>query len=215
MKKVNPKRLAKIESTAAARQPDLVVVLENVHDGHNIGAVMRSAEIIGINDFFVLYTDDHLTRDHIKLGKKTSSGARKWLNVHLYKDAVACFEHVRSIADHVLGAHLSEEGVGLYDIDFLKPTALVFGNEHRGISDETLPYLDGCFTIPQYGMTQSLNISVACGVSFFEASRQRQKEGYYKGENPKMNAEIEATIKAEYLERHDSGYNAHKADLIK
>ncbi|TAJ63421.1 MAG: RNA methyltransferase, partial [Chitinophagaceae bacterium] len=75
--------------------------------------------------------------------------------------------------------HLSTDAVGLYEIDFTQPTALVFGNEHDGVSEEFRNMADGNFVIPQMGIIQSLNISVACAVSIYEAFRQKTVAGHY------------------------------------
>ena len=80
-------RLQKFQKAAKRRQPNLTVILENVHDPHNLGAVLRSCDSVGIKEIFVLYTDPALVnRGHVKLNKRTSSGARRWVDVHLYVD---------------------------------------------------------------------------------------------------------------------------------
>ncbi len=76
--------------------------------------------------------------------------------------------------------HLSADAVDLYDIDFATSSvALVFGNEHDGVSEEIRNLADGNFIIPQVGMIQSLNISVACAISIYEAFRQKRIDGHY------------------------------------
>ena len=70
--------------------------------------------------------------------------------------------------------------MSLYDIDFTDSVALVFGNEHDGVSEETIAMADGNFIIPQLGFIKSLNISVACAVSIYEAHRQKMNSGHYK-----------------------------------
>ena len=74
-----------------ARQANLTVILENVHDIHNIGAVLRSCDSIGIREFYVLYSDPRLNQDELLLGKRASSGARKWVDVHFFTETKACF----------------------------------------------------------------------------------------------------------------------------
>lgn len=209
MAKMHPKRLAKIERVVKARQPDLTVVLENVHDGHNVGAVLRTADAIGVQSVFILNTHPNLAKKKLKLGKKTSSGARKWLDVHYYRDLEACFEHVKQKHKLIYGAALMEDTISLYNIDFCQPIALVFGNEHEGISNESLSHCNGIFSIPQKGMTESLNISVACAVTMFEAMRQRELSNYYN-EHPSKSLEDLAKLKAEYIERHSQRYKARE-----
>ena len=86
---------------------------------------------------------------------------------------------LRAEGKRIYTTHLSHDAVSLYDIDLTVPFALVLGNERHGVSDEALALADQNVLIPQVGMIQSLNISVACAVSIYEAFRQRQKAGKY------------------------------------
>ena len=79
---MNPRRLAKFKRVVARRQPDLTVVLENVWDSHNVGAVLRSCDSVGIKEIFVLYTEPQLDQENLILGARASSGARKWIDVN-------------------------------------------------------------------------------------------------------------------------------------
>lgn len=200
---MTPERTEKFRKVVANRQPDLTVVLENVHDPHNIGAVLRSCDAVGVQEIFVLYTEPHLAQEELVIGKRTSSGARHWVDVHYYTDPEACFRHVRSICEQVFATHLGVESKSLHAIDFTLPTALIFGNEHDGVSEEVLKYADGNFLIPQVGMVESLNISVACAVSLYEAFRQRSEAGFYSDNRPLSPAQQEALFQ-DYLERHQS-----------
>jgi tRNA (guanosine-2'-O-)-methyltransferase len=169
-------RRQKIESVLSKRQNDLTVVLENVFDPHNISAVMRSCDAVGVQEIYVLNTK--IPR-HKKWGAKSSSSAAKWLTVHQFENAEECFAQIRKKYSTVLTTHLSSDAVSLYELNLTKSVALVFGNEHSGVSDEIIAMADGNFIIPQMGIIQSLNISVACAVSLYEAFRQKQKAGHY------------------------------------
>ena len=183
-------RLHKFKIAAQRRQSNLTVILENVHDPHNLGAVLRSCDSVGIKEVFVLYTDPSLAgRDHIKLNKRTSSGARRWVDVHLYANVEACFAHVRKNYDKIYSTHLEEQPTSLYELDLTQSVALMFGNEKDGLSKLSLSYSDGNFIIPQMGMVQSLNISVACAVSIYEALRQREVAGMYTDNLPMTEGE--------------------------
>ena len=177
-------RREKIESVLAKRQNDLTVVLENVFDPHNISAVMRSCDAVGIQEIYVLNTK--IPR-HKKWGPRSSSSAAKWLTVHQFENTNECFTQLRSKYSTILTTHLSSDAVSLYQLDLTKPVALVFGNEHSGVSDEIIQLADGNFMIPQVGMIRSLNISVACAVSLYEAFRQKHQAGHY--EKQKLDAE--------------------------
>ena len=173
---MTPEREERILKVLDKRQDNITVVLENVFDPHNISAVMRTCDAIGVQELFVLNT--RIPR-HKKWGAKSSSSAAQWLTVHQYTDAIACFEHVRSKYDRVYTTHLDSDAVSLYDIDLTQRIALVFGNEHSGVSEEIRALSDGNFIIPQVGIIKSLNISVACAVSLYEAFRQKSLAGQY------------------------------------
>ena len=174
---MTPERIQKIKQVLSKRQNDLTVVLENVFDPHNISAVMRSCDAIGIREIFVLNTK---IPPHKKWGERSSSSAAKWLLIHQFTDATSCFAVLRQQYDQVLTTHLSEDSISLYDCNLTGKIALVFGNEHSGVSDEIRALADGNFIIPQVGMIQSLNISVACAVTLYEAFRQKQAAGHYQ-----------------------------------
>ncbi len=92
---MTPRREEKFRKVVARRQPNITVILENVHDNHNIGAVLRSCDSIGIKEIFLLYTESTLDQDQLIIGKRTSAGARKWVDVNFYRDPKRCFAHVR------------------------------------------------------------------------------------------------------------------------
>jgi tRNA (guanosine-2'-O-)-methyltransferase len=173
---MTPEREARIKHVLDRRQNDLTVVLENVSDPHNISAVMRTCDAIGIQDIYVLNTQ---IGKHKKWGVRSSSSASKWLTIHQYADAETCFYALRKKYPLILTTHLSSSAVSLYQIDFSGSVALIFGNEHEGVSREIRDLADGNFIIPQVGMIHSLNISVACAVSLYEAFRQKTAAGHY------------------------------------
>lgn len=173
---MTPERREKLLRVLHQRQSNLAVVMENVQDPHNISAVMRTCDAVGIQDIYILTTK--IPR-HEKFGPKSSSSAAKWLTIHQYEDAHACFEALRKNYSRILTTHLSSDAVSLYDINFTESIALVFGNEHSGVSEEIRALADGNFIIPQMGIIQSLNISVACAVSIYEAYRQKKVAGQY------------------------------------
>jgi tRNA (guanosine-2'-O-)-methyltransferase len=170
-------RQQRIESVLSKRQNDLSIVLENVFDPHNISAVMRSCDAVGVQEIYVLNT---MIPRHKKWGARSSSSAAKWLTVHQFDNNEECFAALRKKYSMILTTHLSSDAVSLYRLDLTKSMALVFGNEHAGVSDEIRAMADGNFIIPQVGMIRSLNISVACAVTLYEAFRQKEVAGHYQ-----------------------------------
>lgn len=173
---MTPERYNRMLSVIKNRQTNLTVVMENVNDPHNISAVMRTCDAVGIQDIYVLNTK---IAKHDYFGVKSSSSAAKWLTVHQFTNVADCFAALRKNYNKIYTTHLSSDAVSLYELDFTDSVALVFGNEHDGVSAESIAMADGNFIIPQLGFIQSLNISVACAVSIYEAYRQKMAAGHY------------------------------------
>jgi tRNA (guanosine-2'-O-)-methyltransferase len=173
---MTPERKHKIDTVLRNRQSNLALVMENVHDHHNISAVMRTCDAVGIQDIYVLNSK---IPKHEYFGVKSSSSAAKWLTVHHFNDTIKCFDALRKRYNKIYATHLDEHAQTVYDINFTESIALVFGNEHEGVTKEAIALSDGCFIIPQVGMIQSLNISVACAITIYEAFRQKKSAGHY------------------------------------
>ena len=173
---MTPERYDRLTSVLNKRQPDITVVLENVFDPHNISAVMRTCDAVGLQDIYILNT--RIPR-HKKWGARSSSSAAKWLSIHQYTDAAECFAELRKHYRKIYTTHLSSDAAGLHQLNLAEPVALVLGNEHSGVSEEIIAMADGNFIIPQVGIIRSLNISVACAVTLYEAFRQKSLAGHY------------------------------------
>lgn len=170
------RRREKIERVIAARRPDLTVVMEDIHDPHNVSAMLRSADAVGVLRVHLVYSKDKFP----KLGKKSSASATKWVKRTKHASIRECYDALRAEGFTVCATHLGKRSVPLYDVDFTKKVALVFGNEHRGVSDEAAALADVNVRIPMAGMIESLNVSVACAVTLYEAFRQRLAGGSRK-----------------------------------
>ncbi len=164
------------------RQPDLTVVLENVHDPHNVSAVLRSCDAVGIAAVHLVYTIE----ERPELSRGVSGSALRWLDILDHESIASCYQTLRDQGFTILATHLDENRVELFDLDLTAPTALVFGNEQRGVSEEAVAGADGTVIIPMMGMVQSLNISVACAVTLYEALRQRRVANLY--ERPRLSS---------------------------
>ena len=173
---MTPERYNKLSNVLNHRQANLTVVMENVQDPHNISAVMRTCDAVGIQDIYILTTK---VPRHKKWGTRSSSSAAKWLSIYQFDNTQECFDALRKNYKKIFATHLSHEAKSLHEIDFTESVALVFGNEHEGVSEEALALCDGNFIIPQVGIIQSLNISVACAVTIYEAFRQKNVAAHY------------------------------------
>jgi tRNA (guanosine-2'-O-)-methyltransferase len=188
------RRREKFERVIAARRPDLTVVMEDIHDPHNVSAMLRSADAVGVLRVHLVYAKDQFP----KLGKKSSASATKWVAKARHASVRECYDALRAEGFTICATHLGKRSVSLYDADLTKKVALVFGNEHRGVSEEAAELADVNFRIPMAGMIESLNVSVACAVTLYEAFRQRLADGPRK-----LSAKEKTVVKeltAEWLE---------------
>jgi tRNA (guanosine-2'-O-)-methyltransferase len=211
---MNPEREKKIRSVIRQSQPDLTVILENIFDPLNISAVLRSCDAVGIREVFVVYTKAYLDKRGLVLGKRTSGGTFKWIDVYFFEDLATCFTRVKARYGRVLATlPPSDTTPSIYNHNLAAPTALLFGNEDEGISTEALALADGSFTIPQSGFAESLNISVACAVALFEAKRQRTLLGYYD-EQPKLDHQQQEMLWERWQDMLKSDKNHQKPIVI-
>jgi tRNA (guanosine-2'-O-)-methyltransferase len=129
-----------------------------------------------------------------KVGRKTSGSANKWIDREKYKSTAECFSSLREQGFKIYASSLKENSKNLFELKLDKPSAIVLGNEHRGISTEVEELADETFFIPMYGMVQSLNVSVAAAVILYEALRQRKIKGMYD-ECQLTDAEVQEMLK--------------------
>ncbi len=164
------KRKEKILNVLKNRQTDLTVVIEDIHDPHNVSAILRSVDAVGILEVQLLYVNEEFP----KLVKKSSASALKWVDRRNFKSIKECYDKLHNEGFAIYATHLGKKSKSLYELDLTTKVALVFGNEHRGVSTEAAKLADENYQIPMIGMIQSLNVSVACAVSLYEVFRQRQ-----------------------------------------
>lgn len=183
------KRAKKITAVVKARQKSLNVVIENVHDPHNVSAIFRTCDAVGVPKVSLVYNLDAFP----KIGKKSSASAFKWVDKDKFHTIKECYDELHSEGYTIYASAITDNTKDLYELDFSKKAAIVLGNEHRGISDEAAELADERFMIPMYGMVQSLNVSVAAAVVLYEVLRQRKEKGMYD-ESEYSPEELEAFI---------------------
>ncbi len=195
---LSDERIEKLLTAIAKRQWDITVILENVHDPHNLGAVMRSCESVGITEVHIVYTEETTNPDRY-IGRNASGGVSKWIDAHFYTDLKTCFETVKSRYEKIYATHLYRDSVSVYEKDLTTSMAFLFGNEHRGISPEALSMTDGNIMIPMQGLAESLNVSVACSICLYETLRQRMSANLYEKSydpaNPRMAGLLDKYLK--------------------
>ncbi len=171
---MTPKRYAKLRSVLDRRQPDLTVLLDNVHKTHNFSAIVRSCDAVGAFEAHAVWPDPRLKPNHM-----SSGGAGKWVRVCVHPDLDTAASALRERGMRIVAAHPDEIACDYRQIDFSQPTAILLGAELDGISRVGLNLSDVCVAVPMAGMVESLNVSVAAAVLLFEAQRQRDAAGMY------------------------------------
>lgn len=169
------RRKSKIISVINSRQKYLRVVLENIHDPHNVSAIFRTCDAVGVPKISMIYNLEKFP----KIGKKSSASAFKWVEKEKFKSVKECYEKLKNEGFSIYASSFSQDAVSLYDLDLTGKIAIVLGNEHRGVSEEAANFADKKFLIPMRGMVQSLNVSVATAVVLYETYRQRFYKGFY------------------------------------
>jgi tRNA (guanosine-2'-O-)-methyltransferase len=164
------RRAERIDRVVADRLGSLTLVLEGVHDPHNLAAVLRTAEGLGLQEVHVVEAPKGF-----RPSSAITQGADKWLDVTRHASAGACVGALRERGFQIFASLLSPEALPLDELPFERKLALVFGNEHEGVSAALAEACDGTFRIPMYGFTQSFNISVAAAIAIrtgVEAARR-------------------------------------------
>ena len=170
------KRVEKLKLVLSKRQPSLRIVVENIHDPHNVSAIFRTCDSAGIPLVSLIYNIEKFP----KIGKKSSASAFKWIEKEKHKTVEECYNKLKEDGFNIYASSLNNDAKSLYDLDFTKSSAIVFGNEHRGLSKEAEELADERFFIPMFGMVQSLNVSVSAAISIYEAVRQRINYGMFE-----------------------------------
>lgn len=191
------RREKRLEHVIRKRQPSLTVVIEDVFDPHNASAVLRSCDGVGVKDVHLVYVNQKPPKK--TFGRSSSGSAAKWLNLHFHDSIEDCYAHLREQDFTILATALQDESRELYDVDFTLPTALVFGNEKEGVSQEGIAGADGTIYIPMQGMVESLNVSVSCAVTLYEAMRQRKNVGMYDA--PQIDTDARDSMLVDWIER--------------
>jgi len=168
---LTPRRRALFTKVLAQRTRHFTVVTEDVYQMHNTSAVMRSCDVFGIQDLHVIEA-----RFGKRVDKEIAMGAQKWVNIHRHSSAEDCLKALRS-GGYQIVATTPHQGVPLDEFDVTKKSALLFGTEKKGLSPELLEQADVALTIPMYGFTESLNISVSAAIILNELVGRMRREG--------------------------------------
>jgi tRNA (guanosine-2'-O-)-methyltransferase len=191
------RRIQKIQRVASTRQQG-IVVLEDIYDPHNAEAVFRTCDAFGLQHVYLIFEQQEPFNPR-QIGKSTSSSANKWLDFTIFDSTAACINHLQEENFEVIATLLDHEAESIFTSSLGTPEiAIMFGNEHRGLSEMALNMADRHVVIPMRGMVQSLNLSVAAAICLFEMSRQRHAQGI---EDYYLPDDKQDALVAEFLER--------------
>lgn len=170
---MSPERYARIRHFLSLRQPSLTLCLEQLNKPHNVSAIVRSCDAVGVYEVHAVWDNKPQIR------KSTAMGSENWV----YTKEHPCIEdavgHLKQLNMQVLVTNLSDNAVDFRDIDYTQPTAIILGQERYGATNKAIALASQEIIIPMVGMVQSLNVSVAAALILYEAQRQRQLAGMY------------------------------------
>lgn len=171
---MTPERFQKLKQILDRRQPDLTVLMEDVHKPRNFAAIIRSCDAVGcLMSHAVAPGGLGFNRP------KAAAGSRRWVKTKNHKDIESAFQALREQNYNIVVAHPSDDAIDFRDYDYTNPTALVMGSELNGLSPRAIDEADHTLVIPMQGMVQSLNVSVSAALILYEAERQRKQAGMY------------------------------------
>ena len=171
---MNNHRYQRLASVLSRRQPDLTVLMDNVHKPHNLAAIARTCDAVGILKAHAISSSSS-----IRLSQKAAGGCKKWVTIKTHKTIQDAYSHLWQQGFKIYAAHFDTQARDFRQLDYTRPTAIVVGAELDGISPAAVDQCDGTIIIPMVGLVQSLNVSVAVALILFEAQRQRQEAGFY------------------------------------
>ena len=173
-----PRRYEKLKQILRQRQPDLTVITEDVHKPHNLSAIIRTCDAVG-----VLEVHGVSSKSKVPTYSQVAQGSEKWVQLHSHNHIKTAIANLQASGFKIYAAHLSDKAQDFREIDYTCPTAILLGAEKHGVSELAAELVDEHILIPMMGMVQSLNVSVAAAVILFEAQRQRLAAKMYERVN--------------------------------
>jgi len=167
-----PRRFERLKAVLDRRMGDLTVLLEHVEKPHNLSAILRTCDAVGVLEAHAVCLQGRLPTFN-----STAQGSQKWVPLQVHSSSAEALRALKGRGFRVYGTRLSDTAIDYRQCNFTGPTAFVLGAEKWGLSPEAAELVDQAVIIPMRGMVQSLNVSVATATLLFEALRQRQAAG--------------------------------------
>jgi tRNA (guanosine-2'-O-)-methyltransferase len=171
---MTPARFERLQRVLRQRQPDLTIFADGVHKPHNISAILRTCDAVGISRLHAVSPSGDVKRHHMMTG-----GSKRWVDIVVHASSEAGLHALRGDGWQIGVADATDDAVDYRDVDFTRRIAIVMGAELLGPSEAARAAADLAITIPMHGLVESLNVSVAAAVILFEAERQRKSAGLY------------------------------------
>ncbi|MBI2601640.1 MAG: RNA methyltransferase [Deltaproteobacteria bacterium] len=159
-------RRQRMIKTAGQRTKHVRLIMQDVHNPHNVAACLRSAEAFGLQDVHVVTLGETFRASSV------AKGVGHWIHIHKHASIASCVEDLRQSGFRIVSAMPDPNVHSLSQVPVDHPLAVLFGNEHAGISEEWKPYVDSFFTIPMVGMVESLNISVSAAITLYTLTQR-------------------------------------------
>ncbi|MFN8297826.1 MAG: RNA methyltransferase [Chitinophagales bacterium] len=174
---VSEQRLQRFQQVANSRLTNLTVVLAELHDIQNVNAIIRTAECCGLHELHVIESQTRMKR-----AKSIARGSYKWLKPTMHPEGLTpCLLDLKAKGFSIVAADLQPNAATPATLDISKPVALLMGREKQGVAPEALALCDAVITIPNYGFTESYNVSVAAGICLYTLSNRMRQEGKAAG----------------------------------
>lgn len=186
------RRRKRITEVLSKRQPDLTVLAEAIHKPHNLSAILRSCDAVGIGEVHAVEPTGGVVTY-----SATSASAEKWVSVSVHESIAEATTLLKGQGMTIYAAHFSDTAVDYRSVDYVGPSVILLGNEKHGVSEEAAALADAHVTIPMLGMVPSLNVSVAAAAILFEAQRQRIRAGLYA--SPRLTPEEQLLLAQQWL----------------
>lgn len=158
------------DKLAQQRTRHITVVLEDIFQSHNASAVLRSCDCFGVQDVHVVEQ-----RNEYNISPDIAMGSNKWVDWYLHRDIIKTYDLLHAKGYRIVATTPHENDSMLPDLDITMPTALVFGTELTGLTDNAIQHADAYMKIPMYGFTESFNISVCCALSLFSLTEKMRR----------------------------------------
>lgn len=170
-------RLNKLRRIARQRQSGLTLIIEDVFDPHNLGAIARSCDALGVQEINIIF-ETHPPFDPKEVGKNSSTATNKWLSFRVHHHTEEALHTLKAEGWQIVAAVIDPAAESVFGADLsAERLALLLGNEKEGLSNKAIALADRQITIPMRGIAQSMNVSVSAALLLYEATRQRHARG--------------------------------------